>query len=221
MIFLIDFDLTLIDSLRGLIESVRYVSNESYLANKLINLSHADFLKIYYRDDLASILPNDIEQRWSFWENVWRRYVRTYSLQGSLFRCVLEALNHLRGKGLIYIVTGREITSNEMRDEIYSLGLGEFIHGLYTVGDFGRYTRKKDLYKMLIERYGHLSFKRSDIVVISDSYRDLENASSLGVNVIGYVPHNLSFVRELFEEKGFKYILTWCDINHIMNLIHK
>jgi len=221
VIFLLDFDLTLTDSLRGLVESVRYVYTEKFLGSRFIDLDYSEFLRIYYRDDLASLLPNDVEIRWSFWESVWRRYTKTFSLQGSLFKCALEALTYLRGRGLIYVVTGREIRSCEMRDELNHLGIRELIYGLYTVGDFGRYTKKKDLFKYLVDKYESLGFRRSDVVVISDSYRDLENASNLGAEAIGYVPHSLSLVKELFEEKGFKYISSWCESTHLINLIDK
>ncbi|MGC9010520.1 MAG: HAD family hydrolase, partial [Sulfolobales archaeon] len=203
-------------SLRGLVESVRYVYAEKFLRSKFIDLDYLQFLKIYYRDDLASLLPNDIEIRWSFWENVWKRYTRTFSLQGSLFKCALDALAYLRGRGLIYVVTGREIRSCEMRDELNHLGIGELIHGLYTVGDFGKYTKKKDLFKFLVDKYEGLGFRRSHFVVISDSYRDLENASDLGVEVIGYVPYSLNLVKEIFEEKGFKYISSWCESKYLI-----
>lgn len=221
-VFLIDLDLTLIDSFKGLVEAVRYVASSRGFGEIFLRLDPERFLEIYYRDDFESLLPSrDLEFRWSFWESVWKRYVSNSPLRGKLFECAHSALAYLRGRGLVYVTTGREIRSCEMIHEILDLDLRDMIHGLYTVGDFGKYTKKRDLYKIILERSEEIGFREKDIVVISDSYRDLENAWGLGLDGVGFVSEKNFLVKELFEKKGFRYISSWCDHEDLVNKLLK
>ncbi|MEZ0289926.1 MAG: HAD hydrolase-like protein [Sulfolobales archaeon] len=218
-VLFLDLDLTLIDTLRGMY--MAFISILSSLNREIPRLSIESFVKEYYDNDLDSVLRlNSFEERWRFWNNVWRRYALDPTLYGQPYRCVEDVVNSLRGRYYIVITTGREIDSRCVRRELEKIGLENLFHEIYSVGDLGLYKRKLDLYRHLVGRFERLGFKPGELFVISDSYKDLLNAEKIGLRGIGYVPEDIVYVKDYFDKIGVKYIYTWCEVRDLERFIN-
>ncbi|MEM0043727.1 MAG: HAD hydrolase-like protein [Sulfolobales archaeon] len=219
-VLLVDLDLTLIDSLRGMY--VAFISTLSDRRSEIPDLSSRSFVIEYYENDLSRYI-NDKEfpERWRFWNEMWRRYVMNAGFYGTPFKCVHDTLRALKGRYYIVITTGREIASRDIKEELRRSGIRDLVHEVYSVGDLGIYKRKTDLYMHLMSRFKSLGFNPENMVVISDSYRDLLNAEKFGMSGVGFVPEGLEVVEEYFRRHGIRYFSSWCSYRELESYLEK
>jgi|GEM_PF-554063 phosphoglycolate phosphatase-like HAD superfamily hydrolase len=219
-IFLLDLDMTLVNTLRGLYISVintipRYTKRDIDDLFKIEN-----FVKEYYLNDFNDyVSSNDPETRWRFWSDVWIRYISDPGLYGEPYKCVHEIIYILRGLGIVLIVTGREISSLKMIDELSYYGFKDLVHNFVSTGDLGPFNKKKDLLEKIIDHYIKTGFSHDDIIVISDSIKDLEYAEKLKVRGAGFVPKEASFLEKIFKEKGLDMIKSWCEQSNVVRTL--
>lgn len=208
-VFLLDLDMTLVDSLQGMYLSV--ISVLPLYNREADTMSIEEFVEEYYTRDLARHVPRDLLTRWRFWRDVWTRYVMDPTLYGRPYRCVHDAIYRMRGSGTVLIVTGREIGSGEVARELEFYGLQGLVHRVSAVGDMGPLYKKTDLFTEIAEYYEERGLEKRDIVVISDVVSDIVNAEKIGMRGLGFVPEGIDIVEDMFRREGLDYIKTWCD----------
>lgn len=203
----IDLDMTLADTMKGLMISLARVSGE-YGLELPSYMDPRAFAKAYYRDSL--LRTKDPVARWLFWRRVWIGYLegRYY---GSPMPCAPSILRRLAGRYLTAIVTGREVESGLIVDELLYYGFPVELVRIHSTGDLWLGATKKDLYEILAKRYGDLGISRDLIVVISDSPRDLQYARELGFRSVGFVPYDDEEIEDMLSRaSGGVYIKSLC-----------
>ncbi len=213
----LDLDLTLVDNARQVyISYIKELSNYLYgVNNRSLDhvLSFQDFIKIYYIDPEYSYLIENsrlynlytnlrqkiLSNNKFFWRNVWYRYIMD-GVYGKPMECSRSFLDYASGRYMTLITTGREIESRYIRAELELYGFTSKMHKLYSAGDLRYNATKLDLYNHVFKEISRFSIKPQNIVVISDSPRDLRFARGFGFNTIGivnnYNKHVVSILRD-------------------------
>lgn len=203
----IDLDMTLADTMRGLMISLARVSGE-YGLELPSDMDPRVFAKAYYRDSL--LRTRDPVARWLFWRRVWMGYLegRYY---GSPMPCAHKFLGRLAGRYLTAIVTGREVEAGLIIDELLYYGFPVELVRIHSTGDLWPGATKRDLYDYLAKRYGALGISRDQVVVISDSPRDLQYARELGFRSVGFLPYDDEEIEDMLSRaSGGVYIKSLC-----------
>lgn len=203
----IDLDMTLADTMRGLMISLARVSGD-YGLELPGDMDPRVFAKAYYRDSL--VRTRDPVARWLFWRRVWIGYLegRYY---GSPMPCAPNILGRLAGRYLTAIVTGREVEAGLIIDELLYYGFPVELVRIHSTGDLWPGATKRDLYERLAERYGALGILRDHVVVISDSPRDLQYARELGFKAVGFVPYDDGEIEDMLSRASDGvYIKSLC-----------
>jgi len=181
----LDLDMTLADTSRGLMIAFSRVGS-SYGAFEIpVDTDPRAFMKAYYREAIPGI--RDPMEKWLFWRSVWMRYLEE-RIYGRPAPCSESLLLAASGKYITAIVTGREIGARAIVDELESYGFPIGVIRVYTVGDLWLGATKRDLYEQLAAKYSRLGVSRSEVVVVTDSPRDVQLARGVGFNAIGYIP---------------------------------
>ncbi len=203
----IDLDMTLADTMRGLIIALGMIRDEFGIEIP-VDMDVRSFTKAYYKDSLVRI--RDPRKRWIFWRSVWLRYIGN-KIYGAPMPCSQDFLRESAGRMPTAIVTGREIEARLFIDELRYYGFPIDIVKVYSTGDLGFGATKKDLYERLAREYERLGLARRAIAVISDSPRDLILATEAGLRVIGYLPFRDPEIGEmLLRASGGRLIENLC-----------
>lgn len=189
----IDLDMTLADTMRGLMIALGMIRDEFHLEIP-VDMDVRSFTKAYYKDSLIRI--NEPRKRWIFWRSAWLRYLSN-KIYGTPMPCSQDFLRESAGRMPTAIVTGREVETRFFIDELRYYGFPIDIVRVYSTGDLGFGATKKDLYEHLAKEYEKLDLIRRSIAVISDSPRDLALATEAGLRVIGYLPFKDVEVEEM------------------------
>ncbi len=215
----LDLDLTLVDNAPQVYLSyIKELSSHLYgVDNRSLGhvLSFQDFIKIYYIDPEYSHLIEDdrlynlyinIRQQILgnskfFWRNVWHRYIMD-GVYGKPMECSRSFLAYASGKYMTLITTGREIESRYIRAELELYGFTSMVHKLYSAGDLRYNATKLDLYSHVFREVSRFSIKPHNIVVISDSPRDLRFARGFGFNTIGIVNNYNKHVASILRDQS-------------------
>ncbi len=203
----IDLDMTLVDTSRGLIIAMDMV-REGFSLDQMSSDTKA-IMKAYYNGSLIRI--NEPMKRWIFWRAVWIKYLEN-RIYGTPMPCSEDFLRESAGRMITAIVTGREVETRLFMDELNSYGFPLDMVRVYSTGDLGFGTTKKDLYEQLAKKYERLGIPRSSITVISDSPRDLLFANEIGFKAIGYIPFDDKEVEEMISRASNGLVIrTLCQ----------
>lgn len=206
----VDLDMTLADTMRGLIIALGMIQREFHLEFPL-DIDVRTFTKAYYKDSLVRI--GEPRKRWIFWRSAWLKYLEN-KIYGTPTPCSEDFLRESAGRIPTAIVTGREVEARYFIDELRYYGFPIDSVRTYSTGDLGFGATKKDLYEYLAKRYEDLGFPRRFIAVISDSPRDLAFAREVGFRAIGYLPFNDKEVEEMLQRASGGHVIKTLCLDH-------
>lgn len=209
MALLVDLDMTLVKNLRELVSAMVSVQAEYGFAEDPDPPDLLGFLKNYYRGAVAPRLGR--LERWIFWRRVWLRYHYTGSY-GEPSPCSSWLLESLSGRIPTAIVTGREMESRLIAEELSSQGLPIHRVEILSAGDLGLGASKKDLYEALAQRLSRAGIDRRRIVVLSDSPRDLEDARGVGMGIVGCAVAEDPEIFGAYRRLGAGFAASLCDL---------
>ncbi|MFZ8825011.1 MAG: hypothetical protein ACO2O0_12850 [Desulfurococcales archaeon] len=176
--------MTLVDTSQELIIAVSNVWSE-YGRNIDIDTDPRAFIKTYYKERLPG--PSDPMARWYFWRTVWTKYLENRRY-GRPMPCSNTLLTTSSGRYITAIVTGREVRAEMFMEELQSYGFPTGLIRVYSTGDLWPGATKRDLYEYLANIYRGLGVPREEVVVISDSPRDIRFIRETGFKAVGYIP---------------------------------
>ncbi len=184
----IDYDLTLMDSLLDFYEAVNK-AREFYGSKPY---SFDEFFKLFVSDRISyEAVPEGVSER-DFWRYFRRVYTTRHGrpMDGALyFLTVLYSINTLN-----IVVTGREIPSTIIWDELRRFGLDWAIDEVYTIYDISVLGGEEEILfdkswilKHVLEKHG---IDPLDAVSIGDYKTDVLSSAKVGVPFIGLSPYN-------------------------------
>jgi len=176
--------MTLIDTSQELIIAISNVWSE-YGWNIDIDTDPRAFIKTYYKERLPS--PSEPMARWYFWKAVWMKYLENRRY-GRPMLCSDILLTASSGRYITAIVTGREVKAEMFMEELQSYGFPTRLIRVYSTGDLWPGATKRDLYEYLANIYRGVGVSREEVVVISDSPRDIRFIRETGFKAVGYIP---------------------------------
>jgi phosphoglycolate phosphatase-like HAD superfamily hydrolase len=208
----IDLDMTLVDTSRELIMAIAKVESEYRLGIR-INRDPRLFIKAYYEERIPG-LGNSMK-KWHFWRSVWMKYLEN-GRYGEPMPCSDSLLLTSSGRYLTAIVTGREVETRMLIEELHSYGFPTNLVRIHSTGDLWPGATKRDLYEQLARIYTGLGISREEIMVISDSPRDIRFAREAGFRVIGYIPFKDPEVISMIEHEAMGTAIDTLCINNIL-----
>jgi len=172
------------------------------------------FMKAYYREGVPGM--RDHIEKWLFWRGVWISYLGE-KIYGKPTPCSRSLLLTASGRYVTAIVTGREVEAHALSEELNSYDFPIELIRVYTVGDLWPGATKKDLYEQLASKYASLGISRGEVVVITDSPRDVQLARETGFHTVGYIPFRDRDIESMLAKasKGIT-IDTLCTIENII-----
>ncbi len=180
----IDLDMTLVDTSRQCLRVIREFFNRP-------NITYEEFMNMYYdekgiRAGLRGIIGEDALS-YDFWSRCWEAYIRLGDY-GTLMPHAVEMLRGLKSDGrAIFILTGREVRSEDIMDELRYYGFLNLIDGVLSLGDLGRNSNKGDLLRYALVKYNNGSPR--GIVYVTDHPKDIDYCARLGILTIGVLNH--------------------------------
>ncbi|MEM4970733.1 MAG: HAD hydrolase-like protein [Sulfolobales archaeon] len=204
--------MTLVDTSQELVIAISSVWSE-YGWDISIDTDPREFMKIYYREKLPR--PSDPMARWYFWRSVWMKYLENRRY-GKPMPCSDSLLLASSGRYVTAIVTGREVKAEMFMEELQSYGFPTELIRVYSTGDLWPGATKRDLYEYLANIYAQLGISREEVVVISDSPRDIRFIREAGFKAVGYIPFRDPEVISMIESESTGIAIDTLCIDHIL-----